>query len=350
MRAHLVLVKCVALALGASSSAVGQSSGCSACALSITRVATIDGTSAELGTFPTLVTSDRSGNLLVLETARIPSVFDRTGAFLRQLARNGKGPGELTYPSWLDAEIDDSIRVLDVDRVVVYNSALRPIRTIIGPTVRLAWHAAFLSAGVYVAQTRVQDSHDVTRTVPLEVRTDSGRILSRIEIPKINGQKVFLEVARKVNDPQGFWLAEWTTKDLLGYRVAAMTVDGKRTQTFEQSRAWWVSADFASEPQAALSSVKAIRQINSRHLAVLIAHPTPRWRGVVVNPRTSEGDRDRYQTYIEVLDGNTGRLLGSALVPGYPLSLLSESRAAIYREAADGTPSVEIVRFSPNSK
>lgn len=337
----------LALVLASYSPAAAQIPTCQKCTLSVQHVMTIDGAITELDAYPILVTANRAGKFVVLEGNGLPSVYGKNGRFVRLLGKKGRGPGELTYASWIDAEIDDSLRVIDIDRIVVFDSALRPVRTIVGPTARFAWHAAFLRPTAYVSQSSVQDSRDLTRTMPLVVRSDSGRTLLSIEIPKINGQKTFIALGRKLADDRAFWLSETVVQDLLGYRITAMTDAGKRTVTFSQSRAWWINADFDREPVAALSKVHAIRQVDAHQLAVLIASPIKEWRSVVVNPRNMEGDRDRYETIIELLDTRTGGLIGSAHLPGYPVSLLSESRAAVYREDADGVPRVEIVRFSP---
>jgi hypothetical protein len=121
---------------------------------------------------------------------------------------------------------------------------------------------------------------------------------------------------------------------------------GVRLSNVLLQREWWVEADFDREPLAALSKVQWVRQVDAQRIAVLIATPIADWRRVPVNPKNMEGDKNRYETVIELLDVPSGRLLGSARIAGFPLSLLSGSRAAVYREAEDGTPRVEIHRFA----
>jgi hypothetical protein len=273
-------------------------------------------------------------------------MFDARGHYRGTIGRKGRGPGELTAPSWLDAEIDDSIRVLDIDRVVVFDARGHAARSVVGPTVRFVWHGAFLSRTRYAVQSSLQDSRDLTRTVPVEIRSDSGRLLSSIAIPRINGQKTFLALARSHRGPNYLWLSECTTRNLRGYRLSEISDRGVRMSNVPQEREWWVEADFDREPMAALSKVQWVRQLDAQRIAVLIATPIADWRRVPVNPRNMEGDKNRYETVIELLDVLSGRLLGSARIAGFPLSLLSGSRAAVYREAEDGTPRVEIHRFA----
>ncbi len=333
----------IAFAVSASASA----QACVSCTLSLRTSVILDDPAAELHGFPALVSATRAGQLIVTEHAdRPPAVFRGTGEFVGRLGRKGRGPGELTFASWLDSEIDDSIRVVDVDRIVVYDHALRAVRTVTGRTPFFVWTGAFLRHDAYVSQTSEQDSRDLTRTVPLIVRSDSGRILAQIEIPKINGQKTFVKLGRRLDDPRAFWLTETVVQGLQGYRIAAMSDAGVRKVVFPQERSWWISADFDRDRTAALSRVWFIRQIDAGHLAVLITQPVKDWRRVPVSPTDMSNDRDRYETVIEVLDARTGRLMGSATTPGFPVSLLSDRRAAVYREAADGTPRIEIIQFS----
>lgn len=182
--------------------------------------------------------------------------------------------------------------------------------------------------------------------MPLVIRSDSGRVLAEIQIPKINGQKTFVKVARKVGDPPAFWLSETVVKSLSGYRITAMSEIGVRQAAFPQQRAWWISADFDREPVAALSRVWFLRQLDAARLAVMITQPRKDWRSVPVSPSDFSRDKERYETVIEVLDVRTGELLGCAAMAGFPISLLPERRAAVYLEDGDGYPRIDIVEFA----
>ncbi len=341
---------CCALTFALATSASAQPPVCTRCTLSLSTSVILDDAAGGLRGAPTLVSATRAGQFIVTEDANTPpAVFGSDGRFIGRLGREGRGPGELTFAGWVDSELDDSIRVIDVDRVVVFNKELRPIRTVVGKASLFVWTAAFLRRGVYVSQSRMQDSRDLTRTVPLVVRSDSGRELARIEVPKLNGQKTFVKLARKLDDSRAFWMTESVVKELSGYRVVAMSEAGIRQRSFLQPRSWWVSADFDRNEVAALSRVMFIRQMDTHHLAVLIAQPIKDWRSVVVSPTNMLNDRDRYQTVIELLDARTGALIGAATTSGFPISLLPDRRAAVYREAADGTPRIEILQFARDS-
>lgn len=305
----------------------------------------LDVETSALGRQPDQVVALRDGRFVLLELGRLPSVFSARGDFVGTLGRKGKGPGELTAPSWLDADIDDSLRAVDVDRVVVFDPKLRPVRTIIGSGAQLIWHAAFIRSNAYASQSRVQDSRDLTRTVPIVLRNDSGRVLSTIQVPKINAHKTFIALARTLDDPRAIWLAEWTTDALKGYRLSILKDTGRRLRTLPFERDWWIGSDFKANPVTAISTIKEVRQIDGRTIAVLIAHPRPGWEKVAVDPRTMEGDVDRYETVVELVDVPSGRLTRSATFPGYPISLLDGARVATYHEAADGTPAVLIERL-----
>lgn len=60
------------------------------------------------------VAADRAGNLYVLDApAQRVRVFDRGGAFLGELGRAGRGPGEFLAPVALAVDADDRLYVLD---------------------------------------------------------------------------------------------------------------------------------------------------------------------------------------------------------------------------------------------
>jgi hypothetical protein len=305
----------------------------------------LDVDASALGGIPLRVVSARGGEILVLEEGRLPSIFSTRGNFVGTLGKQGKGPGELTFPTWIDTELDDSVRVLDVDRMVVFDERLRPAHTIVGPRGQLIWHAAFLRRNAFASQSSVQDSRDLTRPVPIVVRSDSGRVLSTIEVPKIDGQKTFISLARALDDPRGFWLAEWTTDRQKGYRLALLDETGRRLRSLVLSRDWWVNSDFKANPAAAITKVRAIRQIDVRTIVVIIAHPRPGWEQMPVDPRTMAGDYGRYLTVVEIVDARTGKLERSETLAGYPISIVDHARIALYLESDDGTPAVSLERI-----
>ena len=248
-------------------------------------------------------------------------------------------------PTWIDTDLDDSIRVLDSDRLVVFDRQLHHVRTVIGPTARLVWHAAFLRPNTYIAQSRYVDANDPLRTMPLIVRNDSGRTLASIDIPKLQGRKVFLAVGRHLSNPRELWLVEWISQKMQGYRISILSEEGKRQQTWVQSRDWWMVGDDDPQVMRPLSNVRDVKQIDERKVGVLIATPKPGWASVTVNPRNLEGDDARYEARVDVLSVSTGSLVGTARLPGYPICLLSHGRVAVYRETAEGEPVIVIARF-----
>jgi hypothetical protein len=320
------------------------------CTLAVTSRVTLDTDAATLSGMPMVVSANRAGALIVVESNKaVPAVFRGTGEFVGRLGREGRGPGELSMASWADGEIDEYLRVVDVDRIVVFDRALRPQKTVVaayGRTPISVWTAAVLRPDAYVAQSSEQDTRDPTRTVPLVVRSDSGRVLAEIQIPKIDGQKTLVKVARKLGDPRAFWLSETIVKSMSGYRVTAMSEAGVRQAAFPQQRGWWITADFDREPVAALSRVRFLRQMDAVRLAVMITQPRKDWRSVPVSRSDFSRDKERYETVIEVLDVRTGELLGCAAMAGFPISLLPERRAAVYLEDGDGNPRIDIVEFA----
>ncbi|HEX5727567.1 MAG TPA: 6-bladed beta-propeller [Longimicrobiaceae bacterium] len=63
------------------------------------------------------VAFDRSDNLYLLDSGnQRVLVFDRTGRFVRQIGKQGEGPGELMYPSGLGLAADGTVVVADAGR------------------------------------------------------------------------------------------------------------------------------------------------------------------------------------------------------------------------------------------
>lgn len=146
-------VRLVASALGllvsAGSSVLAQARP--QCTLAVTNRVTLDTDAATLSGMPRVVSANRAGALVVVEST---AIFRGTGEFVGRLGREGRGPGELTLASWADGEIDEYLRVVDVDRIVVFDRALRPLQTILaahGRTPISVWTAAMLRPDAYVA-------------------------------------------------------------------------------------------------------------------------------------------------------------------------------------------------------
>jgi hypothetical protein len=90
----------------------------------------LDGPEAFFRVFPWTITTDRGGQIFVLDVGNsIVRVFDADGRYLRELGGRGGGPGEFMRPSGIAVRDDGTITVSDVGKasLVRFDSAGRPL-------------------------------------------------------------------------------------------------------------------------------------------------------------------------------------------------------------------------------
>ena len=66
---------------------------------------------------------------------------------------------------------------------------------------------------------------------------------------------------------------------------------------------------------------------------MIIAQPKALWRQIKLDPNGAMFPR--YDTIIEVIDPNTGVLVGMRKVTGYPQGILGDRYVATYREVSE---------------
>ncbi len=306
---------------------------------------------------PRLIRGTRRGQYVVIPTRNAltdgpPLVFDGTGGFVRPLGRKGRGPGESEHPDWLDADLDDSIRVIENARLTVFGPDLRLAasstmsRWITGPMFVVAFapdrFVALGSGAMRPGEPRrleIIGSASATSTlkfVPTRLDASAGTL-----------QVIFR--SRSVASPW-LWVARFSMSDGVGYDLEKL---GKQYGGAWRRRPdWWVSEHLSPSTNAPpiVSRLADVREIARGRVAVLVAQPSDnaRRRRAPIKARTGAGWWNRYDAIVEVVDIDRGELVAHVQLPGFPRQFVADDRIAVYSEV-DDEPRIQIVRlrFTP---
>ena len=328
-------------------------SGC----IAVERVTTVDGRAEiALTDRPRRAIRDRQGRLILLQAhgGGPPLIFDRIGRPSGGLGRRGRGPGETIFPLWIDNSIGDTIRVFESTRTVIFAPNLKHVRTVTSVKFDMPMFLAVLRPGVYALQTAIlpgPTSDPKREPFPIVVRTDTGRTLRQISVPRLNDGLTRVLFSRDRGDARSMWLVEYQERTLPGYQVIHLDQSGRRAKVIHRRPLWWHGRD----PRAPLvsrtawpvpnSHLKDVRQIGRDTLAVLGSTPRDDWRTVPFNTVTGEGDADRFDSALDIIDLKRGIVLGSIRIPGAPVSIASDDAVVTSSVDQDGYPSVSVYRF-----
>jgi hypothetical protein len=147
------------------------------------------------------------------------------------------------------------------------------------------------------------------------------------------------------------WLIEYQERTFPGYQVVHVDQSGRRDVVFHRRPAWWHRRD----PRAPLvsrtlwpvpnSHLRDVRLIGRDTLAVLGSTPRDDWRTVPIDTVTGEGDSDRFDSALDIIDLKRGIVLGSIRIPGAPIAIASDDAVVTSSVDPDGYPSVSVFRF-----
>ncbi|MEW5916249.1 MAG: hypothetical protein AB1762_07585, partial [Gemmatimonadota bacterium] len=247
---------------------------------------------AVLAERPKLIMQDRLGRLYVINIRRglvdgPPEIYDSLGRYLGPLGRRGHGPGETTLPYWLDAGFDDTIRVFEPNRVVMFGPDLKHIRTRTEqqpvPGIR---HVVMWPNGSYFAigYRGVEPGQSVEWLYRRSADGASWAPVPEDPRPYYLGPARIPRPAREKNSRR-LWLAQYATTGGHGFDLLLADSALRTTSAMRHEPSWWVSSKPADNGILVASSrVVDVRDLGAGLVAVLIAQPRPDWRRVPVDP------------------------------------------------------------------
>lgn len=303
---------------------------------------------------PRVDTRDRRGRIYVVNYRNgspvgPPLVFDRNGRFLAALGRFGSGFGATSMPSWIDAGWDDTTRVYDRGRVVVFGPDLRPVRSLERTDLpRGVRDGVGYPRGGFAALSDLPAPAGAPFAVFLSrPGRASSAVLPPLTTPALDGPHRKIARVRGAGADR-LWVAQFALSRGHGYDLLQADTSGRVHSAVRRRPAWWVTADlsaFSHEPIPS-SRVVAIREIAEGVVAILIAQPKPDWERVGVERGTMAGWWNRYDGRLELVDVRRGAVLGSTHVRGMPLRILDDATIVTYSEDERATPSVELWHVS----
>ena len=341
--------------------------GCEIEMRTVARLGDVTGPGQLPGMVPSDVVIDAKKRYWLTYSAEPPLVFDSTGRFVSQVGRRGPGPGEYYGPRRLSV-VSDSVIVFDLSgRATVVGPDLRFSRAVqipgltVNAGIPVRWPSVLLVAGV----SRTPDRAGL----PLHLVDASG---SLAQIGKSYGSADgALRPIAQAQLARLLWQASdhsvWSI-EMLRYRIAQWGPGGELRRELIRRPPWFVGTSTGSpgSAQRAPDSFVAGLAVDSAGLVwVFTRVPSNTWRAAWERIAREHGKPDvapgttaevpghfvptapeLYATMIEVIDPVRKVVVTRYRLDRYLARPLPERRAALYAEAADGSPFAEIVQFS----
>ena len=328
---------------------------CVPCAVTLRPILTLSSAAvAMVEGRPTLALRTPSGAILLYQRNRPRiQVFDQSGTSRGLLAPIGAGPGELQRPLWMAYGDDDTLRIIEARRMLIFDANLRyareevyktPLGASIADWVRLTeGMSAYLPGSGQPGQPQ-----------RLSIRRSNGDTAATMVLRDTVSAVVTYQLAAHRARPGGFWIAR-ASMDSVGYRIAWVDTLGRALPAYSGTPPWWHrtpkpepavvwrvprgggrpvasrdSSELLPRPSTLLIDLRARPD---QTILVLAAHPRDPWGRVTLGNVAWIGAT---RTVVEVIDPKAGRSLGSVQVDGYPIGFLNDESIATYREVENG--------------
>lgn len=329
---------------------VRGTSGCRGCEIVVTRGVTL-GSSDGAGIIEHIETRaarDARGRFIL--KANYPStlsVYAPNGRFLRSLGRAGGGPGEFRGIGSVSLLPGDSLVVFDWEssRYSIFSPQHEYLLS--GPlplTPELSSLA--LPSGKFVFNHTLfspneigQPLHLVNRAGVRERSFGSQTGVYRPDVPFLMSRAIAASKSGLV------WSALRTE-----YRIDLVNPETGSVERTIRREVPWFPPGMRPEPRGGTPSLEPapfifdVREDEAGRLWVLIAIADPDWRSAIQAPAAGDRhgsvtDEQRYRdTFIEVLDPASGRLLASKRLPQHIKQFVDDNLIGTVLEDADGTP------------
>jgi hypothetical protein len=327
-----------------------------------TRVVTIgapEGANALTGE-PNDISRDSRGRFFVV-SLQVPyeiRVFDSKGTFLRRFGRKGSGPGEYEFIWSLVHGPGDTLFVFDssLERITVIAPDGSVVHSAPLALPSLADRPVYLGNGRFAVHARLPArQRDYS---PLHFTNLAGKVERSFggqAAPYRRDLQPYLGRRRIAAAANGVWSAHWAR-----YRIEQWDRNGQLRAVVERE-ADWFKPYATSAPLPRTRDVPPAPRIRTFHedsagrLWVVVLVPGEKWRSGLGNNRVGPNGRTMIEItdpasyeniLVEVLDLRSRTVLGSIRVPHNRAFVLDNGQLAIYREDAEGTPFMDILRLS----
>lgn len=283
--------------------------------------------------YPFMAQSGPDRRIIVssLSAQRLPGVFDSTGRLIQLLGARGGGPGEFSSPLALIKK-QDSILITDAssngaklfDRDGRFVRSFDPLRRLAG--------GIFLRGDSFVVAGNVRTPESFG--YPLHLYSERGEL-----VRSFGASDRTLDPARPMEanliivaaTDSTFWVARYSE-----YRLELWGTDGVLHRRLELARDWYPPAAANRSPVDLVRPTGCVIDIQPDehgHLLVLLYRARKDWQASGESrggerPVMIPSDYMRYvDEVVEVLDSNTGAVLGQVTHEGDPLAgILADGR------------------------
>ncbi len=337
---------------------INEDVSCRSCEIVLTpgpRLGDADGPGS-LVAEPSSLASDNHGRFYLTEftTAQPPLVFDSQGRFLRELGRLGPGPGEFLMARYLVVGESDSVYVTDAQagRLSVFTPELLLARSASDAGVARGMSFEVLNNGSIVVATDVLTRERIG--FPLHLYGPGLEFLKSFgaDTPAFDPGHPLLSRRRLSRSHDGgLWSARATE-----YVIDRFDSNGRRTLRVVRQAPWFrphQGPNLIEDPEPK-PRIMAISEDSLGRLWVLTVVKDDRWKtalGYNLPSRLGGGrspmpvivDEDRYfDTIIEVIDVEKGKLVATRRVPQAIPIIVDEKHVARRREDRSGAYYIQL--------
>lgn len=283
--------------------------------------------------------------------------FDSAGDFVGRVGRKGQGPQELFLVLAIERGPADTLMVLDAgnNRIAALPPGIHPTR--VARTTRipvLGGQLGVLDDGGFVFLDGIHyGGGDRLHVVDAEARLVRS-FMPNPAVDPSDGEQIRRMRRRMSASADGLIAVSHNTE----YAVEIWNASGEHLRTLTRAVDWFPPYESGSggEPRATLY---AVRVDSEGRVWTLVQVPDANWRDAPELPSSARAlatgepppppppsalDR-RYDSIVEVIDPETGRLLASSRVDPMLTQLLPDGYAASYRQDEIGNPFVDIWQF-----
>jgi len=284
---------------------IGDSPTCASCAVELQAIVRLGSLDDPAGFGPVVQIAANSKNQYVVSSTTFDGelfLYGEDGKFIRTIGRRGEGPGEFSRTQLLAFDAQDSLHAMDASgpKHSVFAPDLTFVRAVQQQTRTLAMRIE-PSGTVFVVAPKMSGE----ASFALQVLSPDGAALQAFDPidPNASGQAA---LGRSITvDPSG---RRWSIGTAV-YRLKEWSTDAQVTRVFEAKRDWIpetipMRLERNQQPPAQIAGLEADE---AGLLWVFAVLPDANWSPPTPGSRLDPGSM--YDTVVEIIDPDTGRLL-----------------------------------------